>query len=194
MSNESSSPLVAVRFAATLQSSCNRSRLPTRWNIPTWQMGRKISIDSATLMNKALEMVEARWLFQLEPDPDRGGDSPAVDRAFARGICRRQYDRSTEFARYAVAYPIRPILSGPLAGLLAIMGIPISGHARVRGRRTWNDFRRSPWACRPPAMVVRPAWCSMRPMRRPWPSSVTGPSRIPRNRSRLPCGIAEPSF
>jgi len=35
---------------------------------PTWQMGPKITIDSATLMNKALEVIEARWLFQLEPD------------------------------------------------------------------------------------------------------------------------------
>ncbi|WP_435019084.1 1-deoxy-D-xylulose-5-phosphate reductoisomerase [Tundrisphaera sp. TA3] len=34
---------------------------------PTWQMGPKISIDSATLMNKALEVIEARWLFGLEP-------------------------------------------------------------------------------------------------------------------------------
>lgn len=35
---------------------------------PTWQMGPKISVDSATLMNKALEVIEARWLFDLEPD------------------------------------------------------------------------------------------------------------------------------
>lgn len=35
---------------------------------PTWEMGRKISIDSASLMNKALEVIEARWLFDLEPD------------------------------------------------------------------------------------------------------------------------------
>jgi len=33
---------------------------------PTWSMGRKITIDSATMMNKALEIVEARWLFDLE--------------------------------------------------------------------------------------------------------------------------------
>jgi len=32
---------------------------------PTWSMGRKISIDSATLFNKGLEMVEARWLFDI---------------------------------------------------------------------------------------------------------------------------------
>ena len=35
---------------------------------PTWAMGPKISVDSATLMNKALEVIEARWLFGLEPD------------------------------------------------------------------------------------------------------------------------------
>ncbi len=37
-------------------------------NHPTWQMGRKITIDSATLMNKALEVIEARWLFDLAPE------------------------------------------------------------------------------------------------------------------------------
>ncbi|MEN6405952.1 MAG: 1-deoxy-D-xylulose-5-phosphate reductoisomerase [Thermoguttaceae bacterium] len=35
---------------------------------PTWAMGPKITIDSATLMNKALEIIEARWLFDLSPD------------------------------------------------------------------------------------------------------------------------------
>ena len=35
---------------------------------PTWQMGRKITVDSATMMNKALEVIEAKWLFDLTPD------------------------------------------------------------------------------------------------------------------------------
>lgn len=35
---------------------------------PTWDMGAKISVDSATLMNKGLEIVEAMWLFDLRPD------------------------------------------------------------------------------------------------------------------------------
>ena len=34
---------------------------------PNWSMGAKISIDSATLMNKGLEMIEAKWLFNLRP-------------------------------------------------------------------------------------------------------------------------------
>ena len=35
---------------------------------PTWNMGQKISIDSATMMNKALEIIEARWLFDIDAD------------------------------------------------------------------------------------------------------------------------------
>lgn len=37
-------------------------------NHPNWSMGRKITIDSATLMNKGLEFIEAMWLFDLTPD------------------------------------------------------------------------------------------------------------------------------
>ncbi len=35
---------------------------------PNWTMGRKISVDSATMMNKGLEVIEARWLFDLPPE------------------------------------------------------------------------------------------------------------------------------
>ena len=35
---------------------------------PNWSMGRKISVDSATMMNKGLEVIEARWLFDVEPE------------------------------------------------------------------------------------------------------------------------------
>ena len=37
-------------------------------NHPRWNMGDKVTIDSATLMNKGLELIEARWLFGLEPE------------------------------------------------------------------------------------------------------------------------------
>ncbi|MFC1479675.1 1-deoxy-D-xylulose-5-phosphate reductoisomerase [Planctomycetota bacterium] len=36
-------------------------------NHPTWDMGPKVTVDSATMMNKALELLEARWLFSLSP-------------------------------------------------------------------------------------------------------------------------------
>src|SRR6266498_3897560 len=35
---------------------------------PNWSMGAEITIDSATLMNKGLEMIEAKWLFNLKPE------------------------------------------------------------------------------------------------------------------------------
>ena len=35
---------------------------------PNWSMGRKITIDSASMMNKALEIIEARWLFDMPPE------------------------------------------------------------------------------------------------------------------------------
>jgi 1-deoxy-D-xylulose-5-phosphate reductoisomerase len=52
--------LPAERFASiTVEQALNH---------PTWRMGSKITIDSATLMNKGLEVIEARWLFGLQPD------------------------------------------------------------------------------------------------------------------------------
>ena len=35
---------------------------------PNWEMGAKITIDSATMMNKGFEMIEAKWLFGIEPE------------------------------------------------------------------------------------------------------------------------------
>ena len=54
---------------------------------PTWQMGRKITIDSATLMNKGLEVIEAHWLFDVIRRPDRRGHPSAIDRPLAGGAC-----------------------------------------------------------------------------------------------------------
>jgi len=45
-----------------------RAELKAALNHPNWDMGPKITIDSATLMNKGLEVIEARWLFDMPPD------------------------------------------------------------------------------------------------------------------------------
>jgi 1-deoxy-D-xylulose-5-phosphate reductoisomerase len=37
-------------------------------NHPTWSMGKKVTIDSATMMNKGFEVIEAKWLFDVEPE------------------------------------------------------------------------------------------------------------------------------
>ena len=44
-----------------------RVSLKEALNHPKWSMGRKITIDSATMMNKGLEVIEAKWLFDIEP-------------------------------------------------------------------------------------------------------------------------------
>ena len=51
-------PYEAIR-SATPEQACNH---------PNWSMGKKISVDSATLMNKGLEVIEACWLFHVTPD------------------------------------------------------------------------------------------------------------------------------
>lgn len=45
-------------WSATPEQACKH---------PNWSMGRKISVDSATLMNKGLEFIEAKWLFSVQP-------------------------------------------------------------------------------------------------------------------------------
>jgi 1-deoxy-D-xylulose-5-phosphate reductoisomerase len=46
----------------------NKVTIEEALNHPKWSMGSKISIDSATLMNKGLEVIEAKWLFNLVPE------------------------------------------------------------------------------------------------------------------------------
>jgi 1-deoxy-D-xylulose-5-phosphate reductoisomerase len=55
-------------FRTWSKSQIENARVEDALAHPTWQMGRKISIDSATMMNKALEVIEARWLFDLPPE------------------------------------------------------------------------------------------------------------------------------
>jgi len=96
---------------------------------PTWKMGPKITIDSATLMNKGLEVIEARWLFGLGPDRIRVVVHPKsvvhsmvefVDGSFKAqlGITDMRHP-----IQYALSYPERwstqlppfdPVAAGPL--------------------------------------------------------------------------------
>jgi len=53
-------------FRATPKSEFSGITVERALKHPSWVMGRKITIDSATLFNKGLEMIEARWLFDIE--------------------------------------------------------------------------------------------------------------------------------
>ena len=55
-------------FLNTPQDQLEDVSVEVALNHPTWKMGKKITIDSATLMNKGFEVIEAKWLFGFEPD------------------------------------------------------------------------------------------------------------------------------
>jgi 1-deoxy-D-xylulose-5-phosphate reductoisomerase len=96
---------------------------------PNWQMGAKISIDSATLMNKGLEVIEAKWLFDLHPEqievlvhPQSIVHSMA---AFRDGSVIAQLgipDMQGAIA-YALSYPGRLSLGQPFPDLAALQAL-----------------------------------------------------------------------
>src|SRR6185295_18769463 len=55
-------------FRTWTTEQMKEATLDKAMNHPTWKMGPKITIDSATMMNKALEIIEAKWLFGIDPD------------------------------------------------------------------------------------------------------------------------------
>jgi len=55
-------------FRATSRNDLAKVTLAQALKHPNWSMGKKITIDSATLMNKGLEVIEARWLFDIGPE------------------------------------------------------------------------------------------------------------------------------
>ena len=107
------SPPAAGRSAAAPPPSWPTSRVAEALAHPTWSMGPKITIDSSTLMNKGLEVIEAHELFGVGYDADRGRRAPAVDRPLDGRVHRRLDDRPAQHARHAPADRIRPRLPGP---------------------------------------------------------------------------------
>ena len=79
---------------------------------PTWSMGRKITVDSATLANKGLELIEAHWLFGIPYDRIEVVVHPDLDRALARPLPRRRAARAPRPARHARADLVRAHLPG----------------------------------------------------------------------------------
>jgi 1-deoxy-D-xylulose-5-phosphate reductoisomerase len=80
---------------------------------PNWVMGPKISVDSASMMNKGLEVIEAHWLFGCAAGADPGCCPSAERHPLAGGICDGSVlaqlgnpDMRTPIA-YALAYPER---------------------------------------------------------------------------------------
>jgi len=84
---------------------------------PKWNMGCKISIDSATMMNKGLEIIEARWLFGVHPDRINIVVHPQsiihsmVEFADGAVIAQLGHPDMREAIQYALAYPERLTLN-----------------------------------------------------------------------------------
>ena len=80
---------------------------------PNWQMGSKITIDSATMTNKGLEVIEAKWLFDVEPEDIRVVVHPEsiihsmVEFADGAVIAQLGHPDMREPIQYALAYPQR---------------------------------------------------------------------------------------
>jgi len=95
-------------------------------NHPTWQMGRKITIDSATLINKALEIVEAHWLFDLTPEQIKVVIHPEsiihslVEFCDGSVIAQMAKPDMTLPIAYALTYPDRPRRATPPLDLAAL--------------------------------------------------------------------------
>ena len=106
-SSRSSSPPPAARSAAARASELEHVTVDDALAHPTWSMGRKITVDSATLANKGLELIEAHWLFGIPYEPDRGRRPSDLDRALARPLPGRRAARASRPARHARADLLR---------------------------------------------------------------------------------------
>ena len=116
---------------------------------PTWAMGGKITIDSATLMNKGLEVIEAHWLFGTPYDRIDVVVHPAVHRPRARPAVRRRGARPPRPPGHARPDRLRAAPPRPV-------DVPVR-RARPRRRRlarpssrpTWTPSRACAWPARP---------------------------------------------
>jgi 1-deoxy-D-xylulose-5-phosphate reductoisomerase len=120
---------------------------------PNFVMGRKISVDSATMMNKALEVIEARWLFDLEPDQVRVLIHPQQI-VHSMVVCRDNSvlaqlgtpDMRVPIA-FGLSFPER-IESGASAldfTTIAGLGFSAPDHARYPGLAlAWDTLRAAP--------------------------------------------------
>ena len=130
-----SSPRAAARSAASGATSWPRSPSTQAMAHPTWDMGPVITINSATLINKGLELIEAHWLFDIDYDDDRRRRAPAVGRPLDGGVRRRLDDRPGQPAGHASADRPRARLAGPGRRRRAAGRLVAAGSLDVRAAR-----------------------------------------------------------
>jgi 1-deoxy-D-xylulose-5-phosphate reductoisomerase len=105
---------------------------------PTWNMGAKITIDSATLMNKGLEVIEAHWLFGFEPDeidivvhPESVVHS-MIEMVDGSVIAQMGVTDMRHAIQYALTYPERHRCQLPPLDLTSVSGLHFEAPDRER--------------------------------------------------------------
>ena len=134
----------AARSAAGRTTTSRRSTPQQALAHPTWSMGPVVTINSSTLMNKGLELIEAHLLFDVPGRGHHRGRAPAVGGALDGRVRRRLHARAGVAAGHAAADRARAVLAGPRA---ATSRRRATGRRRRRGRSSrWT--RRSSRAVR----------------------------------------------
>ncbi len=96
---------------------------------PRWSMGKKVSVDSASLMNKGLEVIEARWLFDIEPEKIDINIHPEsiihsmVEYRDGAVIAQLGIPDMRGPISYAISYPERLDINLPSLNLFEIKGL-----------------------------------------------------------------------
>ena len=142
-------------FLRTPLKLLNRATVAQALKHPNWKMGRKITIDSATMMNKGLEVVEARWEFDMDPGSDRCRYPSSECGSFNGSISGWIDYRAAWHPRYAHSHRLRFNLSASVEGRLEAPGIDPSWRVKLftsglqalsrvavslrRVERRWND-------------------------------------------------------
>ena len=126
---------------------------------PTWRMGRKITIDSATLMNKGLEVIEAHWLFGTPAAAIDVVVHPAIGRPFAGRADRWIDHRPARRDRHAAAHPVRLLVAGPLGRGAARPSASSTAGASSSRPRTTTASPACAWPTGPSRPATPTRWC-----------------------------------
>ena len=140
-STPSSSPPRAARSAAAAASDLLDVTPQDALAHPTWSMGPKITVDSATLMNKGLELIEAHFLFGVPYERIEVVVHPTLGRPLARPLPRRRRARAPRLPRHAGADLLRADVPGARRDADPAARPRVGHDARVPARPT---SRRSP--------------------------------------------------
>ena len=167
----SSSPPPAARSGPGRSTDIEQATLAQALKHPNWSMGQKITIDSASMMNKGLEVIEASYLFALAARRDRRSGASAVDHPRHGRILRPFGGGAVGLARHAHADRPLPGLAGSHQGAGGQARSRQDRPADLRGARISNGSRGCGWLTMRCGPAVVPRRYSMPPMRWLWPPS-----------------------